>query len=305
MNEGKIEQLVDKWFERHSTLTKDNYSLLKEFCGMLFDVPQKEAGEVTHIGRKKIQHKVMPVSSMGERVAIQNSVPIHKNIIADVRSQCNSPDFDAKKILRYWYPNLSEQSVVRYAWAYKRHLDLPMGRGRVRSARPVVMLGTPLASCGKNKIFSNVAKELLIALKNGTSPKEALRLFFPKAKSSSIQTYLCLYKRYFYGTGDLERPVKKQPELAFTKIPSPHTPPTDTYVYDKINDTYILNREVDRVMTALPKVRYGYRPTAEVIADEMDMSCHRVNIILDTLLAENKVGISGDDTEKKTYYKKV
>jgi len=114
--EKKIEVVLDKWFDKHQTISRENYEMLKEMVD-IFSIAQPEKKlEIVKCEKpvEKISRK-----DRGKIIYTAGGHNIHENVFEEVK---NNPD-DIKKILQRWHPNVKRQTLESYIWAYKKYLE--------------------------------------------------------------------------------------------------------------------------------------------------------------------------------------
>jgi hypothetical protein len=322
--ETKIDKVIEKWFEKHGSLTKDNFDLLKEIQGMFqedkpieADVPKthyKLIRDVDEQPMKETKTKGKDVDiqfNRGKRVTRYKGVPIMSKVLDAVKEQMKNPEQLTPRLMglmKTYYPYLTKLSMDKYVWAYQRYInDNIKGIDTTKTDIPTptmpseIVLGKPkgtlLKQYGNNKVYSNIATELLNAVKSGQDTMPIFKAYYPQVRRSTMKTYRSMYKRYFTEIGE----INKTDRITVEK--SGRQPPTDAYAYNEMYATYVLKREVENVARALQKVRFGYSPTVRNIAEETDMSIGRVRAVLNTLLLEKKISIKTSGImNTPTYY---
>lgn len=314
--ETKIDKVIEKWFEKHGSLTKDNFDLLKEIQGMFqedkpieADVPKmhyKLIRDVDEQPKENIIKKGKKADikfNRGTKVVKYKGVLILSKVLDAIKEQMKNQDETLMPRLidtmRTYYPYLTRLSIDKYVWCYRGYVNnitkgiattkittttqtIPMPR---KLGKPKGTMLKAYGVAGNNKVYSNLATELLNAIKQGQDTVPIMKAYYPNVKRSTLKTYRSMYKRYFAEIGEIDKADR------ITVEHSGRQPPTDAYAYNEMYATYVLKREVENVVRALRKVRFGYTPTVKSIAEETDMSIGRVRAVLNTLILEKKVNV--------------
>jgi len=318
--ETKMDKIIKKWFENHATLSKDNFALLKEMEGMFLNEPI-DASETTVDAYTPTCSPITPTKRMstidsmelnkkynrGNTIAKYGNIPILSNVLDKVKHELeinphvkwhhSRSSKNVARIMKEYYPYLTRNSLIKYVWAYRRYIQYD---GVKPVSKPILTgkpMGTELKQYCKNKVYSNIATDMINAIRNGQDTQKVLREYYPMAKNSTLKTYRSLYTRYFKDIGEIETQSK-----TYTEPQVERNEPTGAYKYNDMYSTYVLKKEVDAVTQAISKVRFDYTPTVKSIAEETDMSVGRVRATLNTLILEKKVGIKTSGVFGKPVY---
>jgi len=304
-------EVIEKWFNLHSTLTKANFEMLKEMHMLIYEsVKEPVLNPVKRVETVNVSPppKFIPndVSSVlldkGERLGVVSGVAVHKNVVDAVKNTLfANPESDLTNVLGLYYDLdvLSPLSVKKYIWSYKKYLSLndESFKDLIKERTDLKKLdvgdrGRVVAQYGHTKIYENILRDFKQAKSDGYSTKRIIRRWYPHLKRSTVHNYEGTYRKHL----NIEKCEAKV-------NPVVKRPPTDAYAFNEVYDTYVLKREVDNVLRAMRMVRYKYRPTAGNIADEMDMAKARVRATLNTLIKQNLVGVNKEG-DTNTYYRK-
>ena len=119
--------LLNKWFEKHNTLSKDNYQMFNEIVS-LFDTPTEtpipfEEVIKTPIRNNKSKRDKRLHTGLGIKISTQSNVGIYSKVYEEIKkSLLKNPDVDANSIIRKHYPNMKKKSYSKYKWSYLRYL---------------------------------------------------------------------------------------------------------------------------------------------------------------------------------------
>jgi hypothetical protein len=281
-------RVIDKWFEKHHSLTLQNYEMLKEMAHLFIDEIEPTAKVV------RVEEELPEVEkehgwgeySKGKLLRYNGNVAIYSNPLEDLREEYKKGNPDPIRVLQRYYKVTNPNTVKKYIWGYRKALGITMPKVSRLSRSE---LGDVVHQINHNKVFSNVLDDFREALLHGRSLKKVIRKYYPIHKKSTIKTYVALYKRYIK---EIEkRNIVKHTRRGFNL----RQPPADNYAYNDAYQTYILQDEVKKINNALNRVEYGYRSSAKQISEVTNMPKHRVRAVLNQLIFENKVGYTSMD----------
>jgi len=124
--EVKKEVLIDKWFESHTTLTKENYTTLNEFVIMFNDgknetqMVKLQPKERKYTRRKKDKRLH---TGLGKRVAEVSNVGIYAIPLEEIRQLLlKDKEANVYPVLERFYPNMKRKSYSKYRYSYLNFL---------------------------------------------------------------------------------------------------------------------------------------------------------------------------------------
>jgi hypothetical protein len=243
--------------------------------------------EISEASKKQIGEVMTPAVKgkfKGKRVKISHSVPIYNIIVADLQKAHNKNE-DLKETLSKYYPGFNDNSITRYLWAYKKHMGLPTKARGLPKYYSKDDRGRAIKTYMHNKVYENIANDVKEAIDNGRSIKRAIKKYYPEAKTSTIKSYVSMYKRFFRETDSGTVPHRNKYSKRYQK-----KAPEGSYAYSKTYQSYVKQDEVDLVLRALHKVGCDYKPTTDQIVAETRMKKNRVLATLSVLQEQGKVG---------------
>jgi len=239
----------------------------------------------------------------GEKIDnVYNSV-IYKNIYDEIEPFVLSENDDTdvlKEIIKKYYPNSTETTWNCLPSTYRNYIKRKNGIKIPNYS--VSRKKTKPTRFDNVKIDTFILTELVEAIKKGYSRlylEDIMRKHHPKVKKETIQKYLNTYLKYInikegVDTSKFFLSIRRTKK----KGRGVRKPSSDCVGFSKKYKTWIRAEELAHVKRGVRTVKYGFIPTVENIANEINKSEQRVRASLDYLitrgLAERKLDDSGN-----------
>lgn len=307
-----LEKIIEKWFKKHQSLSKENFEMLKEMIELFepeekieadekksaykYDESKKEYIEVDEPStplrfpfpeRKKFKGKL--VKHIG-------GAPLYNLILEDIKERLKTnPHVRFENVLQDYYDFDNPRSFSKYAWAYRKELGMARPRGVKSKFEKEVEpsdKGRVIHVYNNNKVFENIYNDVVSAVQNNHSVNKVIRKYYPHVKSATIHSYASMYKRMMHDKGILRDDSvfhSKRFKTVF-KRKKKRRPPVNAYKYDSVYKTFVTKLEVEKVIMAIKQTRYGYIPTTKNIKIETKLPLNRVRAVLHLLMDDGVIG---------------